>query len=230
MKKVVLSKRLQAVADMVSPGNRVCDVGCDHGFVSIYLVEQQISGNVIAMDVNSGPLERARIHISDRNLSGYIETRLSNGIEKLKTDEADTVILAGMGGPLMTGILSADKLKTESLKELILQPQSEIPAFRGFLQKAGYPVVREDIILEDNKFYFIMKAIPEGRMQSEKAPNFLLEQRHPVYKQYLEKELGTYHQILEEMLFDQGDTVKKQARIREIRNKVQETEQILKMW
>ena len=77
MAEVVLSKRLQALACMVTPGRRVVDVGCDHGFVSIYLVQRGISPRVLAMDVRMGPLSRAKEHIAEAGLGGYIETRLS---------------------------------------------------------------------------------------------------------------------------------------------------------
>ena len=100
-----LSKRLAAVAAMVTKGNIVCDVGCDHGYVSIYLVREKISPRVIAMDVRPGPLAQAKEHILMYGLSDYIETRLSDGVDALNEGEADTLILAGMGGRLMEGIL-----------------------------------------------------------------------------------------------------------------------------
>lgn len=160
MKNIVLSKRLKAAADMVCPGSRVCDVGCDHGWVSIYLIEQGISKQVIATDVNCEPLGRARKHIRDRNLTDYIETRLSDGFKEIRPGEADTVIIAGMGGRLMQAILAAEPAKTAAFQELILQPQSEIPAFRRFLRQAGHTVRAEDMVVEDNKYYPLMKVIP----------------------------------------------------------------------
>ena len=80
---VVLSKRLQALADMVTPGNKVADVGCDHGFVSIYLVQKGTAPYVYAMDVREGPLQRAKEHIADYCMEEYIETRLSDGVAAL---------------------------------------------------------------------------------------------------------------------------------------------------
>ena len=80
MRPVVLSERLQTVASMVTPGMRVCDVGGDHGFVSIWLVEQQVSPSVLAMDVREGPLGAAARHVAERCLESRIETRLSNGL------------------------------------------------------------------------------------------------------------------------------------------------------
>ena len=120
---------------MVTIGSVVCDAGCDHGYVSIYLVQKNICPHVIAMDINQGPLLQAREHIADYGVDAYIETRLSDGVEKLLPGEADCLILAGMGGRLMMKILTEGKEKTDAMKELILQPQSEIGAVRQFLSK-----------------------------------------------------------------------------------------------
>ncbi len=157
--EVVLSKRLLAVASMVSRGNRVCDVGCDHGFVPIYLIQQNISPGVLAMDVKEGPLAQAKEHIKFYGLTDYIETRLSNGLQAYRMGEADTLICAGMGGKLMMQILEAEKAKTDSFQELILQPQSELSQFRAFLRKQGYQIAEENMIEEDGKFYPMMRAV-----------------------------------------------------------------------
>ena len=103
-KEVEISARLKALADMVTPGNRVCDVGCDHGYLSIYLVQKKISPRVIAMDVRTGPLSRCTEHVMQYGLEQYIEQRLSDGLEALAPGEADTVVCAGMGGRLIPAI------------------------------------------------------------------------------------------------------------------------------
>ena len=157
MKQVVLSDRLLAVAAMVTEGNRVCDVGCDHGFVPIYLAQQGISPAVLAMDVKKGPLGAAREHIAERGLDKVIETRLSDGLHNYNIGESDTLICAGMGGRLMMKILSDDKDKTESFRELILQPQSEVEQFRAWLRGQGYWIADENMIEEDGKFYPMMR-------------------------------------------------------------------------
>lgn len=160
--EVVLSARMEALTRMVSDGSRVCDVGCDHGWVSIYLVQQGISPHVLAMDVRQGPLSRAQEHIRQQGLEAYIETRLSDGVTALEIGEADTVICAGMGGRLMQRILEHGRDKLAVMRELILQPQSEIAVFRVYLRQAGYETVAEDIVYEDGKYYPIMKAVPQG--------------------------------------------------------------------
>ena len=155
---------MQALTDMVTPGTVITDVGCDHGFVSVYLVQKGLSPRVIAMDVRSGPLERAREHIREYGLQDRIETRLSDGLHGLKTGEANGMICAGMGGPLMEKILTEGREQGKGFRELILQPQSEIPHFRTFLMDEGYLLLDENIIYEEGKYYFMMKVRWLGAM------------------------------------------------------------------
>lgn len=198
MKTIELSARMQALVNMVSEGRRVCDVGCDHGWVSIYLIQKGIAEKVYAMDVRTGPLERAKEHIARYQLEESIETRLSDGLTNLSVGEADCMICAGMGGPLMMKILTEGREKAGVMKELILQPQSELALFRKFLRDEGYKIVTEDMVLEDGKFYPMMKVKPVGRQECVKTDTdeqqlwdaygeYLLKQKHPVLKQYLLK-------------------------------------------
>lgn len=163
MKKqeVRLSGRLQAVAAMVTKGNVVCDVGCDHGFVPVYLVLNGISPNVIAMDVNEGPLTAAKGHIGEYSLTDYIETRLSDGLAALQAGEADTLICAGMGGRLTVRILEDGREKLAGMKELILQPQSDLQYVRAYLREKGYFIADENMVLEDGKYYPMMRVSKE---------------------------------------------------------------------
>ena len=190
-----LSKRLQAVADMVSVGNRACDAGCDHGYVSIYLVQKKICPGVIAMDVNAGPLAQAKTHIEAYGLSEYIETRLSDGVTALSVGEADSLILAGMGGRLVIKILTDGKEKISRMKELILQPQSEIETVRAFLREIGYVISEENMVFEDGKYYPMIKATrvsekectEENLVQTayDRYGKLLLQKKHPVLHQFL---------------------------------------------
>ncbi len=223
MAEVLLSDRMQALTDMVTPGTVITDVGCDHGFVSVYLVQKGISPRVIAMDVRSGPLDRAKEHIREYGLQDKIETRLSDGLQKLNTGEAEGMICAGMGGPLMEKILTEGREQARSFRELILQPQSEIPHFREFLMEEGYLLLDENIIYEEGKYYFMMKVRWLGEMSedttrcgvkrswlgetgdgffSELAKQYgvgLLLKKDRILKEYLEKMLADRRQIVEHL-------------------------------
>ena len=186
-----LSKRMLAVTDMVSRSRqqdkvfRVADIGCDHAFVSIYLVQHGIADKVIAMDVNPGPLEAAKKNIkrylladsgsgniihksgvmhdesvgemTDEAIDETIEVRLSDGFAKLNKDETDAAIVAGMGGKLEISIIDAADVFVPGYK-LILSPQSDVPEVRLYLLEHGFKLIDEDMICEDGKYYNIICA------------------------------------------------------------------------
>lgn len=165
-----LSIRLQAVADMVEEKSRVADIGCDHGYVSIYLFKEKRCSKVIAMDVKKGPLERAKTNIDRYGLSDYIQTRLSDGMGALKEKEADTLLLSGMGGRLTIRILQEGFKRLGKDFTLILQPQSEIFLVRAFLREQGIEIVDENMVLDQGKYYPIIKALGgEIRQKAEKS-------------------------------------------------------------
>lgn len=210
MRPVALSERLRTVAGMVTVGNAVCDVGCDHGFVPIYLVQQGISPKVIAMDLREGPLRAAREHVAAYGLEGQIVTRLSDGLHNYEKNEADTLICAGMGGGLMMRILAENREKTDSFRELILQPQSEVEKFRRFLRESGYRILDEEMLREDGKFYQAIRAAGAGngecgkearmdeklcKLQDRYGP-VLLQKKTPVFLAFLEREAAVYEEIL----------------------------------
>ena len=198
-----LSRRLMTVAGGVTKGNRLADIGTDHGYIPIYLVQEGVCPSAIAMDVNQGPLDRADAHIREYGLSDKIGTRLSNGLEKLDPSEADSIVIAGMGGALMTDILTRGIHVVNAGKEFILQPQSEIFKVRHFLHDNGYAIVKEQIVKEEGKYYFIIKALP-GQQQYEEEFLYeygecLLREKSPLMLEYLEREMNKYHKIMESL-------------------------------
>lgn len=228
-KTVELTRRMQAAADLISPGSRVCDVGCDHGYVSIYLVQTKKSPHVLAMDVNKGPLLRAKENVEKYGVRDYITLRLSDGLTAYRTGEADTLLCAGMGGRLMMNILEKDLSKTFDFRELVLQPQSEVPLFRKFLREKGYIFIKEDMILEEGKFYPLMKVMRDesgsdgnvcgkagsaegkekgggensGEIEAYQLQDMLgpllLKDKHPVLLQFIQKEIRLKQDILDRL-------------------------------
>ena len=222
-----LSKRLNAVAELVTPGMRLADVGTDHGYIPIYLTEAGVIPSAIAMDINKGPLERAKEHIREHGLEGKIQTRLSDGLKNLQMNEADCMIAAGMGGGLVIRILSEERDTAGSLKELILQPQSEIDSVRKYLTEEGYRIVAEDMVYEDGKYYPMMKAVPcmagAGEIPySEEELEFgrvLLQQAHPVLGQFLEREMEIQNRILSAL--ESQESVRAKKRMEEISYRIE---------
>lgn len=214
-----LSFRMQQVAAMVEPCRTAADVGCDHGYVAMELVEKGIVRQMIAMDVRKGPLARAEENVRQRQLQARIACRLSDGLEALSPGEADSIIIAGLGGPLMIHILERGSNHRLGTEALILQPQSDIPAVRRYLHRIDYEIVKESMVFEDEKYYVIMKGKPQTDRLAWNAVEYqygrdLLRQRSPILYQYLKKE---YQQLAGLRTRLEGmETAKALQRLREL--------------
>ena len=214
-----LSKRLQTIISMVTPGEVVADIGTDHGYVPIELVKKGVCKKGLAMDIGKGPLERAEAHIRSCRMEDQITVRLSDGMDKLSPGEADRVVIAGMGGPLMARILTDGRDSAKAAGELILSPQSELADFRRFLCEEGY-VIREEVMLEEDGKYYVIFRVTNGEADaytdeaevytdaelafgkvSRVRPDSL-----PVRKAWLDKEIGVCKSILQELEGKESET------------------------
>ena len=206
-----LSKRLQAVANLVSTGCIVADIGTDHGYIPICLLETGKCKKAYAMDVNKGPLLRAKEHIADYGLNDKIECRLSDGVRQLSVGECDAVVIAGMGGALTIKILEEGKAIMKSLNEFVLQPQSELRKVREYLLTNGYCIIEEDMVYEDGKFYPMMKVINQDSSSYDAIElcygKYLLESNHPVLKTFLEKERLKKNIIIQNLQKECGEHI-----------------------
>lgn len=153
-----LTPRLQVIADYVEKDAIVADIGTDHAYIPVHLLENDISKKVIAADINKGPLNNAKKYIESRKLEDKIETRLGNGIEVLKPYEVNTVIIAGMGGLLINGILENSKAVVKTIDTFILQPMVASDELRKYLYTHGYKITHEKLAKEGNKLYEIIYA------------------------------------------------------------------------
>ncbi len=136
----------------------VADIGCDHGYLGIYLCERDIleSGRVLACDLREGPLKIAEGNIAGSGFSDRIETRLSDGLEKIEPGEADIITINGMGGELIFDILKRGEQVIKKAEYAVVSPQSKIPAFRYCMKRCGIDIIHEEVVYDVGKYYHIM--------------------------------------------------------------------------
>ncbi len=158
-----LSSRLAAVAGLVPPGARVADIGCDHGYLSLYLTESGIAAHCIASDVREGPLSAAEENVRAAGMTGRIELRLGDGLSGIAPEEADCVVLAGMGGDTMREILQAAPWIADGRHTLVLQPQSHTDTLRLWLSEQGFSVKEERVVYDRGHLYGTFRAEWDGK-------------------------------------------------------------------
>lgn len=202
-KQFQLPKRLETIIERMPDAGCLADIGCDHAYVAIEAVRRGRAARALACDVRKGPLQQAAEHILCAGLAGKIETRLSDGLEKVAPGEADTVVVAGMGGPLMERILQG---RLGDFAHFVLSPQSEIPHFRRFLLAEGMQIDEETMLIDEGKYYVILNvsqradaAASDSMYVTEEDFLYggrLLRRLDPVLKSFLEKEKTRYEGIL----------------------------------
>ncbi|HBK02815.1 MAG TPA: SAM-dependent methyltransferase [Clostridiales bacterium] len=156
--KIPLSNRLLACCGYVNPGDRVADVGCDHGYLSIHLLQKGIAGHVYASDVRQGPLGSARRNAANYGLSGKIDFFLCDGVQGLPRD-FDVLICAGMGADTMISILEAAPWLQGGNYRLIFQCQSKTPSLRKFFSETGWEITRETALRDGRFLYTVMEVL-----------------------------------------------------------------------
>ena len=196
-----LSPRLQAIAALVPKGTRVADVGTDHGYIPIYLLQSGICSAAVASDVREGPLQSAVRSAEALGLEDRISFRLADGLRKVQPDEADTVIIAGMGGETIIHILSEAPWTKEEGKLLILQPMSKQSLLRRWLTQSGYVITAEKLISDSGTVYTLLTACGgEARrlaLAEEHTGSFDLVGEEPLLESYLKDEIAKVRRALE---------------------------------
>ena len=156
--KIPLSNRLLTCAGYVHPGDRVADIGCDHGYLGIHLLKENIASFVIAADINEGPLQSAKRNAIKYGFADRMAFYLSDGVRNIPRD-FDVMVCAGMGGDTMISILQAAAwLKSEQFR-LILQCQSKRPELRRYLYENGFSIVRETLAQDGKFIYPVMEVV-----------------------------------------------------------------------
>lgn len=158
--KLPISRRLLACCDYVNQNDRIADVGCDHGYLSIHLLTQGIARSAIASDVNEQPLQCALRNAEKYGVRNQIEFYLSDGVRNIPRD-FDTLICAGMGSDTMISILEAAPWLQDRRYRLILQCQSKRPELRKYLCSRGWHIRRETLVKESRFYYPISEVIFE---------------------------------------------------------------------
>lgn len=198
--RIPMTNRLLTAAQMIGKADTLCDVGCDHGYLPIYLLQTNQIHHACACDLRDGPLQRAEKNIRACHLSDRITTVKSDGLRAVGECSYDVISICGMGGRLIAEILSRDLAAAHRAKRLVLQPMSEIPVLRKFLCEHGFVITEERLALEDRRFYILIGAATGEEEYREEIDHILgrklLMGRDDLTLLYLQKEIRRYSAVL----------------------------------
>lgn len=199
-----LKGRLKLIADKVPKCNVLADIGTDHAYIPIYLVQNGVCQKAIASDVKIGPVKMASNNISLYKLSEKIETRLGNGLDTIEINEADSIIIAGMGGTLLTELLEANKPKTVNADTLVLQPMNDLHVVRKWLYDNAFEIYDEEMVAEGPKMYFVLSAKFSGNKKQYSdfelyVGQRLIEKKDPLLGAYCRMKVQQIDRVLEQL-------------------------------
>lgn len=187
-----LQPRLACIAGLVPRGARLADVGTDHGYLPVSLLQRALIRAAIASDINAAPLDHARATAREYGITAGIDFRLCAGLAAIRADECDTIAIAGMGGETILSILAAAPWARDGAHLLILQPQTKSAELRRWLVGNGYRIMSEQLVRDKEQLYLVLTARGgEGQALSEgDALAGLLLRHDPLYGEYLDAHIA----------------------------------------
>lgn len=205
-----LSKRLAAIAHFVPRSTQLADIGTDHAYLPIYLIQKYIINSAIAGEVNNGPYRAAQETLERFALQNKVSLRLGDGLSVLRPGEAETIVIAGMGGTTIINILSQQPLVAQSVQRFIIQPMIAAGLVRRWFVNHHWHIVAEELVAEEGRLYEIIVAEPGWSPQLEDVlydiGPVLWNNRHPFLKDHISLLIEQYSRAVENM------KVSKQAR------------------
>lgn len=229
-KRKRIPKRMLAIANLVDNSKVLADVGCDHAYISINLLENGKAERIIASDLREGPLNIAKDNIKLEGFEERIETRLCAGLCGYESGEVDTILISGMGGMLVKEILSESIDVVRRADTLILEPQSDLRVVRAYLKDIGFEIIDEDMLNEGGKYYQIMKAVKSkermevcddiGAMAENEFGPILIKKKHPVLLEFLKKRKNHFERLLQNKSFLTSQSATNNDRIAIIENEL----------
>lgn len=198
----MISKRLRYIIDITDNFNVIADIGTDHGYVAVGLLQEKKAHKVISSDISSNSLQKAIDYVKSNYLEDKIDTRVGSGLSVLQADEADAVIIAGMGGVLISKILEDDYDNKFSKKSptLILQPVQQASNLRYYLYENNFDIIDEHYIDDMGKYYHIMIA----KKYTQKSKNYMsLQKNKDVFLEYGILNISKKNQLIKNTLQSQ---------------------------
>lgn len=189
MKIVKLSKRLEAIARYIRPGDAVIDVGTDHGYIPAYLAQKGYARRLIAADINKGPLMRARLTAEEFGVAERIEFVLADGLSGIDTSKLDAIIVAGMGGETIAGILEKAKGTLKPDTRIILQPQTKLKELVSRLNANGLKILDATLVLDEGRIYEVLLVTASADGIGADPISILSRKRDPLLPDYIDRQI-----------------------------------------
>ena len=208
-----LTDRLLKIASLVDEGKKIADIGTDHGYIPVYLLNNNKINYAILADVNKGPLDNAKKEVRHNKLDDKVDLRLGSGLEVLNQNEVDEVIIAGMGGILISELLEAKKSVSQTVEKLILQPMQAQNELRKYLYNNGYEILNEVLVKEDFRIYEIIVAKYTGKNTEVSDDIYyeigskLIENNDKLLNEFINKKLNSYEGIISKLEGKNGPSI-----------------------
>ena len=207
---LILSPRLKIIAESLKGYDTVADIGSDHAYLPIFLVKNRQVQNVIATDINKGPVRIAKSRIESHGAGAAIKVRQGNGLKAIRDGEAEVIVIAGMGGLLICEILENDIEVARSARLLVLQPMKDSDKVRKWLFENSFEIADEELVKDQDKIYEVIWAKPASAPIETKGlllvGDKIIEKRHPLLPEFLNRKTRELEKIIDTLeIMDTGN-------------------------